>query len=568
MMRDQVRVHPNFRELLRKNGLEQFDDFVGRKIVRASRSKGNARSIVLTLDGSDGPRDLILRRSDGMSFRQVLDDLARLWVPTASSVREVRAAELCRECGIDAVAVAAQGCRRRLGLGWQGFLLTERVSFGAPVPQVLREWQTGIPPTARQSHRFGYELGQFVGRLHHSHVAFGRPDLDRIHAGLQRLPSGRDLWHFCLADFDCMVPTSSRRRHRSDLRRLLRAARALCPARRDLLRFALGYVAARRDPRVPPREALQHSFAWARQRWRGVVGQTASSRLDDFIHIGRVVVHAAYMPLLQEHGIGSFRKLFQYEGGVRLDKPGLGRRERIRVQLAGTDGRPVTLYLKRYRRPGLWDQWRRILTCRADHSAAWWEWQQVRRLRRVGIPTPTPVAFGEKMGGWREKCSFIVLASAPGESLERWVPRNLTDGQAAISVDCKRDLVRAMAVQVRTLHQAGFCHRDLYLSHVFVDMADPSTPRLTLIDLQRVFHPRWRKRRWRVKDLASLHFSCPLRAVSATDRLRFVLGYLAADRLTPTGKRLIRQVAAKAVRIARHSARKAAATAAEPNANG
>ena len=208
-----------------------------------------------------------------------------------------------------------------------------------------------------------------------------------------------------------------------------------------------------------------------------------------------------------------------------------------------------------------------MLTCRADHSAAWWEWQQVRRLRRAGIPTPTPVAFGEKMGGWREKCSFIVLASAPGDSLERWVPRNLMDGRTTIGVEDRRTLVRQVALLARALHQAGFCHRDLYLSHVFVDMADPSTPVLTLIDLQRVFQPRWRKRRWRVKDLASLHFSCPRQAVSATDRLRFVLAYLDADRLSPAAKRLVRQVAAKAARIARRSERKAAATATRPNAN-
>jgi len=567
-MKDGVRAHPDFSELLRKNGLERFDDFMGRKIACAGRPVGDGGSSVLALDGSDGPRDLVFHRSDRLGLRQVLDDLSRLRLPSAPVVRQARVAEVCRECGIEAVAVVAQGCRRRLGLGWQGFLLTERVPFGLSVPQVLRAWQTDMPPTARQAHRFCYELGQFVGRLHHSHLAFGRPNLGRIHASPRRFPNGRDLWRFCLADFEGMVLTSSRRRHRSDLRRLLRAGRALCPARRDLLRFALGYVAARRDPRVQPRKALAHSFAWAKRTWRVFAARSAPAKLDDFIRIGRVVVHAAYMPLLQENGIGSFRNVFQYEGGVRLDKPGLGQRERIRVQLPGSDGQPVTLYLKRYRQPGLRDQWRRILTCRADHSTAWWEWQQVRRLRRAGIPTPTPVAFGEKMGGWREKCSFIVLASAPGESLERWVPRNLMDGQTVVSVEDRRRLVRQVALLARALHQARFCHRDLYLSHVFVDMTEFSTPKLTLIDLQRVFRPRWRKQRWRVKDLASLHFSCPRRAVSATDRLRFVLAYLAADRLTPTGKRLIRQIETKAARIARHSAGKAAATVAHPNANG
>ena len=567
-MKDGVRAHPDFCELLLRNGLEAYEDFTGRRSACAGSPAGDGGSIVLTLDGSDGPRDLVLHRGARLGLRQVLDDLCRLRLPTAPIVRQARVAEVCRECGIEAVAVAAYGCRRRLGLGWQGFLLTERVTLGTPVPQILREWQAGTPPTARQSHRFCYELGRFVGGLHHSHVAFGRPNLGRIYARPQRFASGNDLWHFRLADFEGMVLTSSRRQHRSDLRRLLRAGAALCPARRDLLRFALGYATARRDPRVPVRKALAHSFAWAKPMLRRLSARPAMAKLDNFIRIGRVVVHAAYMPLLQENGIGSFRNVFQYAGGVRLDKPGLGRRERIRVQLSGSDGQPVTLYLKRYHRPGLRDQWRRMLTCRADHSAAWWEWQQVRRLRRAGIPTPIPVAFGEKMGGWREKCSFIVLASAPGESLERWVPRHLMDGQTTIGVEHRRTLVRQVALLARALHQAGFCHRDLYLSHVFVDMAEPSDPVLTLIDLQRVFQPRWRKRRWRVKDLASLHFSCPRQAVSATDRLRFALAYLDADRLSPASKQLIRQVAAKAARIARRSERKAAVAARQPNANG
>jgi hypothetical protein len=51
-------------------------------------------------------------------------------------------------------------------------------------------------------------------------------------------------------------------------------------------------------------------------------------------------------------------------------------------------------------------------------------------------------------------------------------------------------------------------HRDLYASHIFADRRGGRTD-LYLIDLARVFRPRWRLRRWRVKDLAQLKYSMP-----------------------------------------------------------
>jgi heptose I phosphotransferase len=248
---------------------------------------------------------------------------------------------------------------------------------------------------------------------------------------------------------------------------------------------------------------------------------------------------------LQENDLGSFRRVFAYPNGVRLDKAGLTWRQRIQMDLVGLDGQSTALFLKRYDRPPWYAQLQRVLFCRPAHSTAWWEWRQIRRLRRAGIATPTPVALGEKMGGWQEKRSFIALAAARGESLERWVPRHLLPPHPRIPFAQRRALLRELAGLVRRLHRAGFCHRDLYLSHVFLDLQPSAAPRLTLIDLQRVFRPRWRRRRWQIKDLAALYYSSPAAAIFRE--------YLGRSRLRAADKRLARKVLAKARRIARHN---------------
>ena len=109
--------------------------------------------------------------------------------------------------------------------------------------------------------------------------------------------------------------------------------------------------------------------------------------------------------------------------------------------------------------------------------------------------------------------------------------------------------------QVHWFHQTGFVHRDLYLSHIFVDTGD-GRPTFRLIDLARVFRPRWFRRRWIVKELASLNFSTPPNSATATDRLRFLRVYLGRDRLEAADRRLIRRVVGKTGRIARHDARR------------
>jgi hypothetical protein len=254
--------------------------------------------------------------------------------------------------------------------------------------------------------------------------------------------------------------------------------------------------------------------------------------------------------VLAAHGLDSVAGIFRFTGGERLDKPGLEPwRERLRLTLPAGDGPPRTFYLKRFSRPPLRRQVQRWLAGGLEISTAGCEWRNVCRLAEAGIPAAQAVAFGQEMRGPFERRSFILLGQVPGESLERWVPAHLSGAACAEHEDRPagrrqdrglRERLDDLARFVAAFHRAGFVHRDLYLSHVFISEAEPDSfsqgaglpacsaqtgTRFRLIDLQRVFRPRWRHRRWVVKDLAALHDSTPVEYVSLRERLRFLCRY-------------------------------------------
>jgi Ser/Thr protein kinase RdoA (MazF antagonist) len=111
-----------------------------------------------------------------------------------------------------------------------------------------------------------------------------------------------------------------------------------------------------------------------------------------------------------------------------------------------------------------------------------------------------------------------------------------------------RDFIRRLAAFIRKFHQTGYCHRDLYFSHIFYNGNND----FTLIDLARAFKPLIRYHRFRIKDIAQLHYSAPAKYFSRTDRLRFYLAYTSQKKLTKKDKRIINKVIRKAAQMAQH----------------
>ena len=255
-----------------------------------------------------------------------------------------------------------------------------------------------------------------------------------------------------------------------------------------------------------------------------------------------------WQPLLTAKGLTTIEALFGLHNDASLNKPGLPVwRERIRYRLTAAGGAETIVFVKRFHRPPVREQVRRWFTADPNHGTAWTEWTGLQRLAEAGIPAPQPMAYGERMLGVWERRSALVMAAAPGTSLEKWCREH--PSRLPLEVQ------HAIADIVARFHALGLVHRDLYLAHLFCDDPASSAPRVWLIDLQRVRRLGWRRRRWIVKDLAALNYSTPESAATPRDRLRWFKTYLGRRRLTRDDRIMGRWVMAKTERIRRHDLR-------------
>lgn len=261
-----------------------------------------------------------------------------------------------------------------------------------------------------------------------------------------------------------------------------------------------------------------------------------------------ILFNRAFLPLLEREQLASFSGLLQSDRGEAIEY-NLGRRI-FRFDLpdeSGTKG----FYLKPFRaRLSLAERWRRLigLPVSADGMK---EWNAILALHRRGLPAVTPVAAGQRITRSVKESFVMTLALDDYLPLDRYLAR-FQPPLSADQLKQKRALIKKLAAITRQLHWAGYNHRDFYLNHLFVRPPDLD---LKIIDLQRVDHRNRRRRRWRIKDLAALHYSSLALSVTDPDRLRFYARYSTPGGNRRVRRRLLKSVLFKSRWIARHDAR-------------
>lgn len=223
---------------------------------------------------------------------------------------------------------------------------------------------------------------------------------------------------------------------------------------------------------------------------------------------------ASHRAALERAGLASVDAFRSAAGEFVKNHHGI--RDIVRLTLAGDDGNPIAVYLKRNLKPIRKHARRALMRHGRYLSSAELEWRNLHRLRAIGVGTCAPVAVGAMFNLGGEVFSFIATEAAAGVELEQ-LARTEQDWRA------RRKISRAVAAMLRKVHGARIGLPTLFGRHVYVagDPRGAGELAVSLIDLDRIARPlifRWR----RARDLAQLHLSIPKSTVSVRERLRFL----------------------------------------------
>jgi len=280
---------------------------------------------------------------------------------------------------------------------------------------------------------------------------------------------------------------------------------------------------------------------------------------------GTGLVHAGYSKLLGRAGLGTLQEVFSFENAQRLEKPSLGRRSRLRVTLGDGGGRQQHFYIKRYAAAGPTERLkRRLFRMGGRLESGIHDFAGAMMLAETGLGVARPIAYGVERTAFGEKRSFAIIEELPrADALERLLRQVRHERHDYAMLGESNQLIRQAARLIGRMHNRGLYHRDLYLSHIFLSKGRNGQERVCLIDLQRVFRPQLFAGRWRVKDLAQLHYS-GRQYFRRSQQMRFLLEYLGRSRLSRADKRLVRAVVGKAGRISRHDQKRLAKIDGQP----
>jgi hypothetical protein len=242
----------------------------------------------------------------------------------------------------------------------------------------------------------------------------------------------------------------------------------------------------------------------------------------------------AFETAIRDNGLLSFDAMMGFDGG-EVVKHAIPQRKTIVFTLR--DGSRA--YLKRHFPTGFFFALKKLLLLSREPTA-FDEFENISAFHRAGLPTVVPIAAGWKRG------SYLVTQALDGCT-------RLVDylGQTQFDRAAKKGLISRLAGLIQKMHAAGFNHRDLYLCHILRD----DRGELYLVDLHRVQRRAAVPERWRVKDIAALHYSAPTGIISRTDRLRFLKIYLGTARLSARDKSLAVKILKKTQKMVKHTTR-------------
>jgi tRNA A-37 threonylcarbamoyl transferase component Bud32 len=170
-------------------------------------------------------------------------------------------------------------------------------------------------------------------------------------------------------------------------------------------------------------------------------------------------------------------------------------------------------------------------------------------LRGAGFARPTPLAAMElRRGGAVERSYLLSEALGQARTFSAFIDRRT--GPAGFSYHSRAQVLRAVAREVRRLHDAGLFTSDLQETNLMLEQR-PERLQVYFVDLdgfRRLRSLAWRLRR---RNLVQLDRSVG-RFLSYAERLRFLRDYLGGREHAPDGARQRQIFAARNERLRMH----------------
>jgi len=220
-------------------------------------------------------------------------------------------------------------------------------------------------------------------------------------------------------------------------------------------------------------------------------------------------------------GADAFDQVLAVEGRIYRNVKG---RKTLRFEHAGKG-----YFLKIHSGVGWWEIMKNMLHGKAPVLSAKDEYEAIQALEKLGLETLSIAGYGVRGGSPAALQSFIITEEIEDVVSLEELAMEWSRNPPAPCV--KRRLIEKVADIARTMHQHGVNHRDFYLCHFLLEKAwlvendGDAEPPLHMIDLHRSQLRRTLPERWRLKDLAGLHFSSMDAGLTQRDRLRFLCRY-------------------------------------------
>ena len=255
---------------------------------------------------------------------------------------------------------------------------------------------------------------------------------------------------------------------------------------------------------------------------------------------GRLTANTAFAEILRRKGWRTFDAIWTETADAAVAKKLRTDRITLRFTLSDDQG-PRVFYIKRHSRSSWKEYIKPLLRLTWPILGARNEWHAILGFHEAGIPTMTPVAFGESASN-----SFLITEGLV-DCVKLSELTNPNEQHPPLTIEMRSRLIREIAQTAKSMHSAGFHHQDFYLGHLMLSQTFPG--KIFVIDLGRVCHQKQISRRWIVKDLAQLDYSG---AATSHERLRFLREYLGRP-IQRSDRHLIDLILSKHAAIARHS---------------